>query len=164
MMNRVKFDTQSAAHGEDIPLVNAAKTVFDSSKPSMWTICASISPPLLWPFIRMLSRIFPGKTMTKSQKAFQTLYDASDALIQVRSPSGRSFHCISCRTRHTALSICCRPATCTAVCDCIQCIVGCFGVDAAAGHEAQSLCQAHHNIMPVTTFTPAKHFPLNQPM
>ena len=100
MMNRVKFDTQSEAHGEDIPLVNAAKTVFDSSKPSVWTICASISPPLLWPFIRLLSCIFPGKTMMKSQKAFQTLYDASDALIQVRSPAGRPFHCICYSTRH----------------------------------------------------------------
>lgn len=92
MLHRVKFDTQSAANGEDIPLVNAAKTVFDSSKPSIWTMCAMLSPPMLWPVIRLLARMFPGKTMLDSQKAFQTLYDASDALIEVSFPAGRLFH------------------------------------------------------------------------
>ena len=89
MLHRVKFDTQLAANGEDIPLVNAAKTVFDSSKPSIWTMCAMVSPPLLWPVIRLLARMLPGKTMLDSQQAFQTLYDASDALIEVSLPAGR---------------------------------------------------------------------------
>ena len=81
---RVNFDTQSTIHGEDIPLVKAAKTVFDNSNPSFWSLCALVSPNFLLPVVRMLARCFPGKSMQESKAAFETLYDASDALIEVK--------------------------------------------------------------------------------
>lgn len=80
---RVNFDTQKAAKGEDIPLVKAAKTVFENSNPSFWSLCALVSPVSLIPIIRLLARKFPGKNMQDTQEAFETLYDASDALIEV---------------------------------------------------------------------------------
>ena len=83
MLCRVHFDTQAAANGEDIPLVKAAKTVFDNSNPSFWSLCALISPSFFLPVIRLLARQFPGKSMRESKEAFETLYDASDALIEV---------------------------------------------------------------------------------
>lgn len=88
---RVNFDTQQAAKGEDIPLVQAAKTVFDNSNPSFWSLCALVSPVSLIPVIRLLARKFPGKVMQDSQKAFETLYDASDALIEVGLVLGQIF-------------------------------------------------------------------------
>ena len=86
MLCRVKFDTQQAGNGEEIPLVKAAKTVFDSSDPSFWSLSALVAPRPLLPLIRLLARKFPSKPMQKSQKAFETLYDASNALIQVSPP------------------------------------------------------------------------------
>lgn len=80
---RVNFDTQKAANGDDIPLVKAAKTVFDNSNPSFWSLCALVSPASLIPVIKMLARKFPGKILKDTQEAFETLYDASDALIEV---------------------------------------------------------------------------------
>ena len=88
VLHRVNFDTQKAADGEDIPLVKAAKTVFDTSDPSFWSLCAMISPLPLLPVIKLLARKFPGKIMHDSKKAFETLYDASDALIEVSILSG----------------------------------------------------------------------------
>ncbi|KAL3139153.1 hypothetical protein ABBQ32_005937 [Trebouxia sp. C0010 RCD-2024] len=78
----VKFDTQQAGDGEEIPLVKAAKTIFDTSDPSFWSLCALVSPLPLLPAIRLLAHMFPGKHMQTSQKAFETLYDASNALIE----------------------------------------------------------------------------------
>ncbi len=79
----VHFDTQSAGKGEEIPLVKAAKTVFDNSTPAFWSLAAMIAPEFLLPPIRLLARTFPGQNMTESREAFETLYDASDALIEV---------------------------------------------------------------------------------
>ncbi len=79
----VHFDTQSAGKGEEIPLVKAAKTVFDNSTPAFWSLAAMIAPEFLLPPIRLLARTFPGQNMTESRQAFETLYDASDALIEV---------------------------------------------------------------------------------
>lgn len=80
---RVKFETQQAANAEEIPLVTAAKTVFDSSDPSFWSLSALVVPRPLLPVIKLLARKFPSKLMQKSQNAFETLYDASNALIEV---------------------------------------------------------------------------------
>lgn len=80
---RVKFETQQAANEEEIPLVTAAKTVFDSSDPSFWSLSALVVPRPLLPVIKVLARKFPSKAMQKSQNAFETLYDASNALIEV---------------------------------------------------------------------------------
>ena len=79
----VHFDTQSAGKGEEIPLVKAAKTVFDNSTPAFWSLAAMIAPEFLLPPIRLLARTFPSQNMTESREAFETLYDASDALIEV---------------------------------------------------------------------------------
>ncbi|KAL3139154.1 hypothetical protein ABBQ32_005938 [Trebouxia sp. C0010 RCD-2024] len=78
----VKFETQQAANAEEIPLVTAAKTVFDSSDPSFWSLSALVVPRPLLPVIKLLARKFPSKLMQKSQNAFETLYDASNALIE----------------------------------------------------------------------------------
>ena len=75
------FDTQSAGKGEDIELVRAAKTVFDNSNPSFWSLLAMVAPGFLLPVIRVIANKFPGKVMTESREAFETLYDA---LIEVR--------------------------------------------------------------------------------
>ena len=80
----VHFDAQSAGKGEEIPLVKAAKTVFDNSNPSFWSLVAMVAPAFLLPVIRLLANKFPGKNMTESREAFETLYGASDALIEVR--------------------------------------------------------------------------------
>jgi len=82
-MRSVHFDTQSAGKGEEIPLVKAAKTVFDNSTPAFWSLAAMIAPAFMLPPIRLLARAFPGQNMTESREAFETLYDASDALIEV---------------------------------------------------------------------------------
>lgn len=95
MPYRVNFDTQQAAKGEEIPLVKAAKTVFDNSNPSFWSLCALVSPVSLIPVIRLLARKFPGKIMKDSQLAFETLYDASDALIEVGCIMGRIYPVLS---------------------------------------------------------------------
>lgn len=78
----VHFDTQSAGKGEEIPLVKAAKTVFDNSTPAFWSLAAMVAPAFLLPPIRLLARSFPGQNMTESREAFETLYGASDALIE----------------------------------------------------------------------------------
>ena len=80
---RVNFDTQSAGQGQEIELVKAAKTVFDNSNPSFWSLLAMVAPGVLLPVIRQLASWFPGQSMTESREAFETLYDASDALIEV---------------------------------------------------------------------------------
>lgn len=79
----VHFDAQSAGKGEEIPLVKAAKTVFDNSTPSFWSLAAMVAPAFLLPVIRLLASTFPSKSMTESREAFETLYGASDALIEV---------------------------------------------------------------------------------
>lgn len=106
---RVKFDTQQAGNGEEIPLVKAAKTIFDTSDPSFWSLCALVSPLPLLPVIRLLARMFPGKHMQTSQKAFETLYDASNALIEVRHPAYRA--CIAVRQllSDVPLHVACSP-------------------------------------------------------
>lgn len=78
----VNFDTQSAAKGEEIPLVKAAKTVFDNSTPAFWSLLAMVAPGFFLPVIRLLANWFPGKNLTDTRQAFETLYDASDALIE----------------------------------------------------------------------------------
>ena len=42
-----------------------------------------VAPGVLLPVIRLLANWFPGQSMTESREAFETLYDASDALIEV---------------------------------------------------------------------------------
>lgn len=79
----VHFDAQSAGKDEEIPLVKAAKTVFDNSNPSFWSLFAMVAPGFLLPVIRFFANKFPGKNMTESREAFETLYGASDALIEV---------------------------------------------------------------------------------
>lgn len=86
-MCRVDFDTQSAGKGEDIPLVKAAKTVFDNSQPAFWSLLAMAAPAFCLPVIRFLANRFPGKNLTDSRQAFETLYSASDALIEVSGPT-----------------------------------------------------------------------------
>lgn len=99
MLCRVNFDTQKAAKGDDIPLVKAAKTVFDNSNPSFWSLCALVSPVSLIPVIKLLARKFPGKNLQDTQQAFETLYDASDALIEVGL--------LSCRISTRLSNSCC---------------------------------------------------------
>ena len=96
----VHFDTQSAGKGEEIPLVKAAKTVFDNSTPAFWSLAAMVAPAFLLPPIRLLARSFPGQNMTESREAFETLYGASDALIEVLLQS--ALHaCAVCRPQPT---------------------------------------------------------------
>lgn len=108
---RVKFDTQQAGDGEEIPLVKAAKTIFDTSDPSFWSLCALVSPLPLLPAIRLLAHMFPGKHMQTSQKAFETLYDASNALIEVRQLAYRA--CV-------AVPQCCNPSTLRSTTSCVM--------------------------------------------
>ena len=83
---RVDLNCQLEASKEDGMLVSAAKTVFTSSSfnPSFWILAAMIAPPPLLPLIRLLSRSFPGKPLSELLQAFETLYDVSASLIQVR--------------------------------------------------------------------------------
>ena len=119
---RVNFDTQQVANGEDIPLVKAAKTVFDTSNPSFWSLCALVSPISLIPAIRLLARKFPGKVMRDSQKAFETLYDASDALIEVGLLSGRILTVLSILSLLVACAVIHTCTACAVIHTCILCL------------------------------------------
>ena len=80
---RVKFDTQNAAAGDDIPLVKAAKAFFENSKPSFWNLLAFIAPRAFLPPLRVLSHAFPSKAQIDKEEAVATVYGASDSLIEV---------------------------------------------------------------------------------
>ncbi len=59
---RVKFDTQNAAAGDDIPLVKATTAIFANFKPTFWNLCAFVAPPVLMPLLRLLARAFPSQS------------------------------------------------------------------------------------------------------
>ena len=80
---RVKFDTQSAAAGEDITLVRAAKAFFENSKPSFWNLFAFIAPRPFLPVLRVLAKAFPTQANIGREFAVANMYGASDCLIQV---------------------------------------------------------------------------------
>lgn len=80
---RVKFDTQNAAAGDDIPLVTATKVFWANSKPTFWKLCAFVAPPVVMPLLRVLACAFPSQVSADLEDALATLYDASDCLIKV---------------------------------------------------------------------------------
>lgn len=80
---RVKFDTQNAVAGDDIPLVKAAKAFWANAKPTFWHLCAFVAPPVAMPLLRVLVRGFPSQVLVDLEEAHATLYDASDCLIKV---------------------------------------------------------------------------------
>ncbi len=80
---RVKFDTQNAAAGDDIPLVKASKAWWANTKPTFWNLCAFVAPPLVIPLLRVLAGAFPSQVSADLEEATATLYDASDCLIKV---------------------------------------------------------------------------------
>ncbi|DBA69441.1 TPA: hypothetical protein ACH3X2_012787 [Trebouxia sp. C0005] len=78
----VKFDTQNAAAGDDIPLVTATKVFWANSKPTFWKLCAFVAPPVVMPLLRVLACAFPSQVSADLEDALATLYDASDCLIK----------------------------------------------------------------------------------
>ncbi|DBB12325.1 TPA: hypothetical protein ACH3X3_006414 [Trebouxia sp. C0006] len=78
----VKFDTQNAAAGDDIPLVKATKAFWANGRPTFWTLCSFVAPPVVMPLIRVLARAFPSQQLVDFEDALATLYDASDCLIK----------------------------------------------------------------------------------
>ena len=79
----MKFDTQNAVAGDDIPLVKAAKAFWANAKPTFWHLCAFVAPPVAMPLLRVLVRGFPSQVLVDLEEAHATLYDASDCLIKV---------------------------------------------------------------------------------
>ena len=81
------LECQQEASKQDGMLLSAAKTVFGASSnsfsPSFWIVAAMLAPPPLLPLIRFLAGILPGKALSKTLQAFDTLYDVSASLIQV---------------------------------------------------------------------------------
>ena len=80
---RVKFDTQNAAAGDDIPLVKATKAFWANGRPTFWILCSFVAPPVVMPLIRVLARAFPSQQLVDFEDTLATLYDASDCLIKV---------------------------------------------------------------------------------
>ncbi len=71
---RVKFDTQNAAAGDDIPLVKATKAFFSNFKPTFWNLCAFVAPPVVMPVLRVVARAFPTQVLVNLEEALATLY------------------------------------------------------------------------------------------
>lgn len=74
-------------HDQDNMLIDAAKTVFANSSPSLWVLAAMSLPAPLLPFIKALARAFPGEALAAMLPAYDTLYDISASLIQVHAHS-----------------------------------------------------------------------------
>lgn len=79
---RVDFKTQNNEN-VDIELVQAAKEFFDNGAPSFWDLTALLLPTPFLPLLRFLAKKFPSKASLKTKAALETLYDASDNLIEV---------------------------------------------------------------------------------